>query len=175
MLGNGRVEAQCFDGEKRLAHIRGKMRKKVIVLLLMFPRSIAACRVVVDGRRDCGQSQGQERKGETRSDLSLHHQRGIAASFSPEGVPFSFSFSLGFFCMCHSDVCALFVGFLLSNHNQARNSHVDILVGFPHRHWNLSIRDNGIAVEGASRGITQKERQTKTTGQATYNTTSIIS
>lgn len=29
MLGNGRVEAQCFDGEKRLAHIRGKMRKKV--------------------------------------------------------------------------------------------------------------------------------------------------
>jgi hypothetical protein len=32
MLGNGRVEAQCFDGEKRLAHIRGKMRKKVCLL-----------------------------------------------------------------------------------------------------------------------------------------------
>ena len=32
MLGNGRIEAQCFDGEKRLAHIRGKMRKKVCVL-----------------------------------------------------------------------------------------------------------------------------------------------
>ncbi|CAO3582587.1 unnamed protein product [Absidia cylindrospora] len=29
MLGNGRLEAQCFDGVKRLAHIRGKMRKKV--------------------------------------------------------------------------------------------------------------------------------------------------
>ena len=29
MLGNGRVEALCFDGEKRLAHIRGAMRKKV--------------------------------------------------------------------------------------------------------------------------------------------------
>lgn len=29
MLGNGRIEAQCFDGEKRIAHIRGKMRKKV--------------------------------------------------------------------------------------------------------------------------------------------------
>ncbi|CAD6575495.1 MAG: Translation initiation factor 1A [Cyphobasidiales sp. Tagirdzhanova-0007] len=28
MLGNGRLEAMCFDGEKRLAHIRGKMRKK---------------------------------------------------------------------------------------------------------------------------------------------------
>lgn len=29
MLGNGRLDAQCFDGEKRLAHIRGKLRKKV--------------------------------------------------------------------------------------------------------------------------------------------------
>ena len=28
MLGNGRCEVQCFDGVKRLAHIRGKMRKK---------------------------------------------------------------------------------------------------------------------------------------------------
>jgi len=29
ILGNGRLEALCFDGEKRLAHIRGKLRKKV--------------------------------------------------------------------------------------------------------------------------------------------------
>ena len=29
MLGNGRLEAQCFDGVKRLANIRGKLRKKV--------------------------------------------------------------------------------------------------------------------------------------------------
>lgn len=29
MLGNGRLEAMCFDGNKRLAHIRGKLRKKV--------------------------------------------------------------------------------------------------------------------------------------------------
>lgn len=32
MLGNGRLEAFCFDGKKRLCHIRGKMRKKVSVL-----------------------------------------------------------------------------------------------------------------------------------------------
>jgi len=31
MLGNGRLEAYCFDGYKRLCHIRGKMRKKVWV------------------------------------------------------------------------------------------------------------------------------------------------
>ena len=29
MLGNGRLEAHCFDGVKRLCHIRGKLRKKV--------------------------------------------------------------------------------------------------------------------------------------------------
>lgn len=29
MLGNGRLEALCFDGTKRLCHIRGKLRKKI--------------------------------------------------------------------------------------------------------------------------------------------------
>ncbi|XP_033100404.1 eukaryotic translation initiation factor 1A, Y-chromosomal-like [Anneissia japonica] len=29
MLGNGRLEALCIDGVKRLCHIRGKLRKKV--------------------------------------------------------------------------------------------------------------------------------------------------
>nr|WCZ58434.1 translation initiation factor 1A [Paratrimastix eleionoma] len=31
MLGNGRLEAHCFDGQTRLCHIRGKLRKKVWV------------------------------------------------------------------------------------------------------------------------------------------------
>ena len=29
MLGNARLEAMCFDNQKRLCHIRGKLRKKV--------------------------------------------------------------------------------------------------------------------------------------------------
>ena len=29
MLGNGRLEAICFDGQTRLGHIRGKFRKRV--------------------------------------------------------------------------------------------------------------------------------------------------
>jgi len=29
MLGNGRLHALCFDGRKRLCHIRGKLRKKI--------------------------------------------------------------------------------------------------------------------------------------------------
>lgn len=36
MLGNGRIEAMCFDGEKRLGHIRGKMRKKVCFVFPFF-------------------------------------------------------------------------------------------------------------------------------------------
>jgi len=32
MLGNGRLEAMCFDGTKRLCHIRGKLRKKVFII-----------------------------------------------------------------------------------------------------------------------------------------------
>ncbi len=33
MLGNGRLEAMCFDGVKRLCHIRGKLRKKVLLVI----------------------------------------------------------------------------------------------------------------------------------------------
>ena len=34
MLGNGRLEAMCFDGVKRLCHIRGKLRKKVTCMIV---------------------------------------------------------------------------------------------------------------------------------------------
>ncbi|CAG2065844.1 unnamed protein product, partial [Timema podura] len=36
MLGNGRLEAMCFDGVKRLCHIRGKLRKKASKYKTMF-------------------------------------------------------------------------------------------------------------------------------------------
>ena len=29
MLGNGRLSAYCYDGKTRLAHIRGKMRRRI--------------------------------------------------------------------------------------------------------------------------------------------------
>ncbi|CAN4111500.1 unnamed protein product [Withania somnifera] len=43
MLGNGRCEAMCIDGTKRLSHIRGKMHKKVW---------IAAGDIILVGLRD---------------------------------------------------------------------------------------------------------------------------
>lgn len=33
MLGHGHLEVQCFDGVKRIGHIRGKLRKKVLTPL----------------------------------------------------------------------------------------------------------------------------------------------
>ena len=47
MLGNGRLEAMCFDGEKRLAHIRGKMRKKVRITLHNHPANYLTIGVIV--------------------------------------------------------------------------------------------------------------------------------
>jgi initiation factor 1A len=64
MLGNGRLEAQCFDGEKRLAHIRGKMRKKVRAVLP----------VIVDT------------KSENNAQIGVDQSRGYRSSFSP-GLP----------------------------------------------------------------------------------------
>mgnify|MGYP006279795857 CR=1 FL=1 len=33
LLGNCRLEAQCFDGKNRLCHIRGTMRKKIWIVV----------------------------------------------------------------------------------------------------------------------------------------------
>lgn len=43
MLGNGRLEAMCFDGIKRLCHIRGKLRKKVSP----FSMSLLPCLILI--------------------------------------------------------------------------------------------------------------------------------
>nr|CAD7394753.1 unnamed protein product [Timema cristinae] len=45
MLGNGRLEAMCFDGVKRLCHIRGKLRKKA--RRLQFPEKITAASISI--------------------------------------------------------------------------------------------------------------------------------
>ena len=51
MLGNGRLEAMCIDGVKRLCHIRGKMRKKVWVNTVSGPKTSL-------GRLECMGAQG---------------------------------------------------------------------------------------------------------------------
>ena len=54
MLGNGRLEALCFDGKTRLAIIRGKMRKKVWVnqgdIILLGLRDFQDDKAVIQNR-----------------------------------------------------------------------------------------------------------------------------
>lgn len=45
MLGNGRLEAKCQDGETRLGQIRGAMRKKVRYTAILFFYLLSAGRV----------------------------------------------------------------------------------------------------------------------------------
>lgn len=47
MLGNGRLEAMCFDGVKRLCHIRGKLRKKVSGAENLLRRRISKVKILV--------------------------------------------------------------------------------------------------------------------------------
>lgn len=56
MLGNGRLEAKCQDGETRLGQIRGQMRKKVRL-------GTWAEREVVEGSQASRQHRGQSERG----------------------------------------------------------------------------------------------------------------
>lgn len=54
MLGNGRIEAFCYDGKTRLCNIRGKMRKKVFCFLFLSKSQewIGVGDIVLIGLRD---------------------------------------------------------------------------------------------------------------------------
>uniref|UniRef100_A0A7S0WGT9 Eukaryotic translation initiation factor 4C n=1 Tax=Hemiselmis tepida TaxID=464990 RepID=A0A7S0WGT9_9CRYP len=67
MLGNGRCETYCFDGIKRLCHIRGKMRKKIWINI---------GDIVLIGIRDF-----QDQKG----DIILKYSSGEARSLKAYG------------------------------------------------------------------------------------------
>jgi translation initiation factor 1A len=72
MLGNGRLEAQCFDGARRLAHIRGKLRKKVwinqgdIILLSLRDYQDEKGDVIMKySGRSCNTTQKRRKSGST--------------------------------------------------------------------------------------------------------------
>jgi translation initiation factor 1A len=67
MLGNGRCETYCFDGVKRLCHIRGKMKKKIWINI---------GDIVLIGIRDF-----QDQKG----DIILKYSSGEARSLKAYG------------------------------------------------------------------------------------------
>ncbi|BAM82027.1 eukaryotic translation initiation factor eIF-1A [Cyanidioschyzon merolae strain 10D] len=76
MLGNGRCEIHCFDGQKRLGHIRGKMRKKVwvnagdIVLVGLRDFQDDKCDIILKYSAD--ESRALQRKGELPDNIVLN-------------------------------------------------------------------------------------------------------
>ena len=74
MLGNGRCDVYCFDGNKRLCHIRGKLKKKIW---------IKTGDVVLIGLRDF-----QEKKGDIILKYSIEESRSLKTYGEiPENIP----------------------------------------------------------------------------------------
>ena len=75
MLGNGRLEAICADGQKRLCHIRGKMRKKVWIsvgdIILVGLRDFQDKKADVILKVGCGATRGGGGERERVDCLSL--------------------------------------------------------------------------------------------------------
>lgn len=94
MLGNGRCEAMCIDGRRRLCHIRGSMHKRVW---------IAAGDIILVGLRDYQDEKAdvilKYMSDEARRLKSLHQlpdgirlNEGIAADFDDDLDPTSVNF-----------------------------------------------------------------------------------
>ena len=72
MLGNGRLETMCFDGVRRLCHIRGKLRKKVwintsdIILIGLRDYQDNKADVILKYKADEARTQGIWRASRTR-------------------------------------------------------------------------------------------------------------
>jgi translation initiation factor 1A len=92
MLGNGRLEAICFDGETRLAHIRGKMLKRVWVstgdIILVALRDFQEDKVDVIHKYSQDQAKRLKNMGEIPSNTKLSTD--VALDDDIDGVEFVF-------------------------------------------------------------------------------------
>ncbi len=94
MLGNGRLEAQCFDGEKRLAHIRGKMRKKVWIgqgdIILLSLRDFQDEKADVILKYTADEARSLKQMGELPESAKINE----TDMFGPEDEDVSFDFEI---------------------------------------------------------------------------------
>jgi translation initiation factor 1A len=95
MLGNGRVEAFCFDGTKRLAHIRGKMRKKVWVnqgdIVLLGLRDFQEDKADIILKYSADEARTLKSYGELPDTAKIHETTEIGGDGSDEDIPFEFT------------------------------------------------------------------------------------
>merc|ERR1712029_475145 len=92
MLGNGRLEAMCFDGVKRLFHIRGKLRKKVWInqsdIILVGLRDYQDARADVILKYSADEARNLKSYGEFPENVKINE----TVNFDPEAVDDDFEF-----------------------------------------------------------------------------------
>lgn len=93
MLGNGRLEAQCFDGTKRLCHIRGKMRKKVWVnqgdIILISLRDFQDGKADVIVKYNSDEARQLKAYGELPENAKIN-ESAVGEEGEEEDIPFEF-------------------------------------------------------------------------------------
>lgn len=94
MLGNGRLEAICFDGKTRLAHIRGKLLKRVWIatgdIILVTLRDFQDGKVDVVHKYSADQVRRLKQLGEIPSNVKVS-EVGLDDGSDSDSVEFVFS------------------------------------------------------------------------------------
>lgn len=76
MLGNGRLEAHCFDGVTRICHICGNMRKKIWIntadIILVSLRDFQDSKADVIGRYTADEARKLKARGELPDNLEVN-------------------------------------------------------------------------------------------------------
>eukprot|EP00823_Brevimastigomonas_motovehiculus_P005663 TRINITY_DN4209_c0_g1_i1.p1 TRINITY_DN4209_c0_g1~~TRINITY_DN4209_c0_g1_i1.p1 ORF type:complete len:142 (+),score=29.63 TRINITY_DN4209_c0_g1_i1:61-486(+) len=84
MLGNGKLEAKCFDGKTRLCHIRGKMKKKVWVnqgdIILLSLRDFQDGQADVIMKYTADEARTLKSKGQLPDDAKINESTTVSTS-----------------------------------------------------------------------------------------------
>jgi translation initiation factor 1A len=95
MLGNGRVEAFCFDGTKRLAHIRGNMRNKVWVnlgdIVLLGLRDYQEDKADIILKYSADEARTLKSYGELPDTAKIHETAEVGGAGDEEEIPIEFT------------------------------------------------------------------------------------
>mmetsp|Transcript_80035 Transcript_80035/g.179091 ORF Transcript_80035/g.179091 Transcript_80035/m.179091 type:complete len:143 (-) Transcript_80035:354-782(-) len=93
MLGNGRCEVSCFDGTKRLCHIRGKMRKKVWVnqgdIVLVSLRDFQDEKGDIIVKYTADEARNLKTYGELPESVKINETEIVDGELSDDGVEFN--------------------------------------------------------------------------------------
>jgi translation initiation factor 1A len=93
MLGSGRLEAYCFDGQKRLSHIRGKMQKKVWIvvgdIILVGIRDFQPDKCDVIYKYNSDEARALKAAGELPDNIKVNEQGDVEGQQEQDGVLFA--------------------------------------------------------------------------------------